>query len=392
MGVTGLKKLLKSKSSRSFFNIPITNFRGKRIAIDANNIMYMYMAVAQKDIIKNTDVAIETPNPLTIRKSWISSTLRFVGEWIRQGITPVFVFDGSINPMKMGTCEGRREKRNNAKTKIEVLRTDMRKDLLAVSKENVDKLRKELSNLVLISSDDADFYRGVLTSIGIPCLTAVDDAEKMCSILCHQKYVAAVYSKDGDCLAFNSPLIIDGYAQESDKDSMGYRIPLLSCIRVDNILEDLEFDLSQFIDMSIMMGCDYNNHKNIPGYGPVKCFNLISKFKSIDNLPSYLNISKLKHIGCREQFKHYDLSEDIYLDIGKMDHDVVHDYFELLGLTRNLRDISKIISEYNSTNDTEFIELNHIEAYIPPTSRFARYVTIETDNGKYKEIFLSFMD
>ena len=69
-------------------------------------------------------------------------------------------------------------------------------------------------------------------------------------------------------------------------------------IDYDNLLKELDFSKESFLDLCIMLGCDYNT--NIPNIGPEKSISLLRKHKTIDNID--IDKSILNHIRVRELF------------------------------------------------------------------------------------------
>lgn len=73
--------------------------------------------------------------------------------------------------------------------------------------------------------------------------------------------------------------------------------PVISQIKLKPILDKLEINMDQFIDMSILCGCDYCS--KISGIGPINALKLIKDHKSIEGVLSYINSTeklKEKHI------------------------------------------------------------------------------------------------
>jgi len=99
--------------------MPITKLGGKRIAIDANNWMYTNMAIARKKVVNNTNVLVEEPNVLEIRREWYLLALNFIIGFLTNNITPVFIFDGKHPIEKEATKAKRREDRQILKDKID---------------------------------------------------------------------------------------------------------------------------------------------------------------------------------------------------------------------------------------------------------------------------------
>jgi len=398
MGINGINKLIKRHSPDAFLVILISWLSGKRIAIDGNNWMYTNMAIARKKVIKKTDVSVQEPNPQQIRREWFLAAINFILTWISYNVTPVFIFDGDHPPEKADTKAKRRDARIAAKAKIDALYGQLKGDILARPANIIEELRKELRNYNFISGEDFELFQMVIKGIGIPCLKAIGDGERLCSTLCVEEQVAAVFSVDTDNLVYGCPLVIIGFADTCSYDNNGQRVPHLNCVRLDKALEGLKINHSLFVDLCIMSGCDYN--KNIPGYASINSYNLLQKYGSIDDLPRNFNIDCLKHIRCRELFSYVPsdllimssdtpndtdvIVENAYdglqlrqlenvgpLDINKHAITTARDYLEMAGISGQ---IDRIITSYShitpaSNGYIESLELSPAPKYTPPLRR-----------------------
>lgn len=308
MGIKGINTLLRRHAPDAFFTIPINALSGKRMAIDGNNWMYTNMAIARKKVINKTDVAVQEPNPQEIRREWFLAALNFVIGWLSYNVTPVFVFDGLHPPEKDETKSKRRDARVATRAKIDALYQQLNGDILERPANIIEELRKELRNYNFISNEDFELFKMVMRGIGIPCLQATGDGEQLCSSLCIEGKVAAVFSVDTDNLVYGCPLVITGYSETCSYDEYGNKVAHLDCVRLDRVLDGLKISHSMFVDLCIMSGCDFNT--NMPGYAAIKSFTLLQKYGSIDDLPRNLNTECLKHIRCREIFA-YSPSEQL---------------------------------------------------------------------------------
>lgn len=291
MGIKRINDLLKKQSPDCFVTIPITSFSGKRVAIDANDWMYTNMATARKKVIRYTDICLKEPDQCEIRKEWFSLAIKFISRWLSYNITPVFVFDGIHPTEKTQTKINRQNQRSTIRSEIDSIYEILKKDKSEWPVGIVDTLAKKLTNYNKISHEDFEIFKSVIKDLGIPCLQAIGDGERLCSALCLDHKVSGVFSVDTDNLAHGCPLLITAFSDQSH----------LKCVRVDKILSGLNLSQELFLDLCIMSGCDYNT--NIPGYGAGKSFNLLKKCGSIDFLPETLDITCLNHIRCRELFK-----------------------------------------------------------------------------------------
>jgi flap endonuclease-1 len=398
MGIKGINTLIKRYSPEAFFTLPITSLSGKRIAIDGNNWMYTSMAIARKKIINKINVSLEEPNPQEIRKEWFLLLINFLMGWLSYDITPVFVFDGTHPPEKDETKLKRKNARIATKIKIDALYKQIRDNTIERSESIIEELRKELRNYNFISTDDYELFRTIINRIGIPCLQATCDGEQLCSSLCIEGKVAAVFSVDTDNLVYGCPLIVTGYSQTFSYDEFGNKIDHLDCVRLDKVLNGLKVSHSIFVDLCIMSGCDFNT--NIPGYAAIKSFNLLQKYGSIDNLPRNLNITCLNYLRCRNIFSYVpseklivspDSSESSELpnlltdynisgsqliqrrnssfDIDKTAIITARDHLEIVGISGQMEKIIKCYDRFIIATDgyIEKLNLDPPPKYIPPT-------------------------
>jgi flap endonuclease-1 len=406
MGIKGINTLLKRYSPEAFFTIPITLLSGKRVAIDGNNWMYTNMAIARKKVINKTDITNQEPSTQDIRREWFLAALNFVLGWLSHNITPVFVFDGRHPPEKDETKAKRRDARIAARAKIDALYQQLRGDILTTPANIIEELKKELRNYNFISTEDFELFKMVMKGIGIPCLQAIGDGEHLCSSLCIEGKVAAVFSADTDNLVYGCPLVMTGFSETCSYDEQGNKVSRLDCVRLDKILDGLKFTHDLFVDLCIMSGCDFNT--NMPGYAAIKSYNLLQKCGSIDDLPRNLNTECLKHVRCRQIFAFApsdtliapldvsdpdpDLDDIIQtgyefiheqginkistdnsgpLDIDKRAIMTARDYLEIAGISGQ---IDRIIATYHHVTpaingSVELLELGPAPRYVPPPRR-----------------------
>merc|ERR1711937_849293 len=90
------------------------------------------------------------------------------------------------------------------------------------------------------------------------------------------------------------------------------KLPVLE-YNAEKLLEDLEMSREQFVDMCILLGCDYCD--SIKGIGPKKAFELITKHKSIEEILKVIDKEKYKvpdpfpFEGARDLFFNPDVTD-----------------------------------------------------------------------------------
>jgi 5'-3' exonuclease len=282
--------------------------------------------------------------------------LNFITKWLTYNITPIFVFDGKNKPSeKTDTISQRYEDRMSTRKKID----DSYQELRDTGRTSIEELRKNLGNHNHITHEEFELFKTILRGIGIPVIQAAGEAEKLCTSLCREEKVAAVFSEDTDNLVYGCPLMITGFSGKFQ----------LNCVRIDKVLQGLKMTYSTFIDLCIMSGCDYN--ANMPGYAIFNSYKLLLQYNSIDNLPSHLDISCLLHNRCREIFSYVasvNLMKDPTepLNLNKNTINELRDYLDTVGVSGQIPKLIKIYEKFESSNDGLIDNLNLTRVTLPP--------------------------
>ena len=361
MGINNINKFLKDKVSSAFCNLPINHFKGKKIAIDGAHWAFTNMAIARKIIVNKTDILHNEINDNDVIKEWFSLCLNFLLLLLSHNITPIIVFDGKNPIEKTDTKSERRESQTNYKNKIDTLKQQL-KD--TPTKDVAENLKKYMRNYIHILPENFSLFKNVIAGIGIPCIQARGEGEQLCSSLCIDGIVSAVFSADTDNLVYGCPLLLTNFK--------GGNVCEFESVKIDIILRELNISQKVFIDLCIMSGCDFNT--NMYGYGVAKSHTLLKKYGSIDLLPKNLDITCLNHIRCREIFTYISSSQlllhnysntknlddikldNIKLDDIKLDHEIFNfnnkslnkstEYFKMIGLISYINRFTTIYNNF----------------------------------------------
>lgn len=293
MGIKGLTTFAKERVPRAFCTHPITILRGKRVAIDAANWMYATLSTAIKNIVRVTNLRQDKPCRFRIVDEWLILASKNINNWLSNHITPVLVFDGPAPSEKDDTKKYRRQRRQNLKDIIDQCYATIEADPNC-DESVITTLRSALQGNLSMTTEEFTQFKSFFQQLGIPCLEAAGDGERLCCMLCREGKVTAVYSNDTDTMAYGSPLSIRSINYTRSRIT-------IDCIRTDYLLEGLNLTHAQFVDLCIMSGCDYNN--NMPGIASVRSYDLIQKYGSIDRLPDSFETECLNYQRCRELFQ-----------------------------------------------------------------------------------------
>lgn len=251
MGIKNLHKLL-TKWENVISETTIDDYKNKKIAIDISILIYQIIIA-----IRNTGTDIT--NSRGEITSHILGIFNKTISLIEMGIYPVYVFDGKPPNMKNTVLKSRREQRKKAKIKMSLALTS-------------DERIKYFKRSVVVTKKQLAECRHLLKLMGMPIVNAPEEADSQCAQLAKDGYVYGVSTEDMDILTFGAPRIIRNLASRKKN---------IIEINLKDILSNLDINYDQFIDLCILLGCDYC--PTIPGIGMKKSLQIIKKYDSIDN-------------------------------------------------------------------------------------------------------------
>jgi 5'-3' exonuclease len=358
MGIKNLTVILKKKDETISNEMKLSEFSGKIIAIDILTYLYKYVRVSGND--------------------WINIMSLFFYKLYKNKIKAVCIFDGKNIPedkitkrkerlLNLEKVKNKYEKVKKIKKElyekyekgIEITPNNISNEIVNVLKLNNLKEWKniDISNLskclnilkitekklknqcIKITDDYINLAKNLSEKFGFYVIYANEEAEKLCSYLCINKIVYAVLSEDSDVIVYGTPRILSKYSIKNEK---------LYYTDYNILLNKIDLTKSQFVDFCILCGSDYNNRTQIKNkttnknvnIGPVRAYNLIKKYKSIDNIID-INLEPLNHFKCREIFTIFN---NIYLN---------NNYnIKFLNIDKN--ELVNFLENYNCKMSTEF--------------------------------------
>lgn len=349
MGIKSINQFLKDKEVECFIErYSLSNFSGHRIAIDAANWCYMFIAGEHKDTVYKTKNIIddEVDREVTLQKMY-HKFLNFNILLLQNNIIPVWCWDGVAHDEKGPEREKRKKARDERKTRIKDLKekieavpfflrnasnlgnVDEHLRIQAVECKAMEKeLKSIISTQVFVTYEEMDIIRSIVEGLGIPSVQAEHEGEMLCAQLAVKGKVSAVWSSDTDNYAMGTPIMISGLNGYGPGKSS-----LVKIVSTQRILEKLELNQEQLREFCVMCGCDYNT--NIKNYGPKKAYDLLKRYGSIDAIQKNLeglDMTCLNHKVCIDYLTPKDLkisADTINVDIEKFNtqaKDVLHSF------------------------------------------------------------------
>ena len=193
-------------------------------------------------------------------------TLRIVDN----GIKPVYVFDGAPPKLKSGELAKRFARKAEATEAAEEAKeTGTAEEVEKFSRRTIRAPREH----------NAECKR-LLTLMGVPSIVAPTEAEAQCAVLARAGKIYAAASEDMDTLCFDSPILLRHLTFSEQKNEPIHEFHL------DRVLAGLAMDRRQFIDLCILLGCDYVDP--IPKIGPSTAVNLIREHGSLEKVVEFI--------------------------------------------------------------------------------------------------------
>ncbi len=257
MGIHGLSRVIADCAPGAIKEGAIGNYFGRKVAIDASMSIYQFLIAVRNEGNVLTNEAGETTSHLI---GMFYRTIRI----IEAGIRPIFVFDGKPPTLKSGELAKRLDKRAAS----EAAAADARE---VGDGELVDKFAKRTVKATRQHTEDC---KRLLKLMGVPIVQAPCEAEAQCAKLVAAGMAYASGSEDMDTITFGSAILLRHLTFSEAR-----KMPIVE-ISLEVLLRDMNLTMDAFIDLCILLGCDYCD--TIKGMGPKGALAMIRAHGSIE--------------------------------------------------------------------------------------------------------------
>ncbi|XP_054164803.1 flap endonuclease 1-like [Oppia nitens] len=257
MGILNLSRLIADMAPESIREVELKSLFGRRVAIDASMSIYQFLiAIRNKEQLMTNDSGETTSHLIGL----FYRTIKL----LEMGIKPIYVFDGKAPLLKSGELTKRAERRKEAENKLAE----------AVEEQDLENITKFNKRVVRVTRQHNSDCKKLLQLMGLPVIEAPSEAEAQCAQLCKEGLVYATATEDMDGLTFGSPRLIRNLTSSNNEKVKEYYL--------DKVLAGLGLTRDQFIDLGILMGCDYCD--SIKGVGGKKGLDLMKQYGSIEEI------------------------------------------------------------------------------------------------------------
>lgn len=293
MGIKQLYQVISENAPDAIKAGDIKNHFGRKVAIDASMSIYSFLIAVRSE---GQQLMSDTGETTSHLMGMFYRTLRMVDN----GIKPLYVFDGAPPKLKSGELA----KRTARKTEATEAHEEAKETGTA---EDVEKFSRRT---VRVTREHNAECKKLLKLMGIPYIDAPTEAEAQCAVLARAGKVYAAASEDMDTLCFEAPILLRHLTFSEQRKE-----PIQE-IHLSRALEGLDMDRAKFIDLCILLGCDYL--EPIPKVGPNTALKLIRDHGSLEKVVEYIqNDPKKKYVipedwpyqDARELFLHPDVRD-----------------------------------------------------------------------------------
>ena len=249
MGIRGLNSFIKKTCPECVSINNINKYSGQTFAIDASILLYKFRYMSHLN-----------------ENSYITGLINRIHYYLQHNIIPVFVFDGKPPDEKRETLKKRANIKNKIKIKIESLN----------EYDNKQEILKLNNQLIYVNKYHILECQKLLDILGIPYITAPDEAEKFCVYLYNKQLVDYIVTDDTDVLTFGGYKIIKTNIKNNICEA-----------DLNILLNKLNYSNKKFIDFCILSGCDY-----LPFIPNLAINTVYSLFKKYDKIEDIIKLNK----------------------------------------------------------------------------------------------------
>ncbi|XP_061464259.1 flap endonuclease 1-like isoform X2 [Rhineura floridana] len=235
MGISKLAELIKDYAPDAVSSVRLEEYRGRVVALDTSVAIYQFHT-AMPEIINRHGQNIRALQGLFYRTFHL----------LENGIKPVFVFDGKPPDLKQRVLAKRAAARRKAAD--------------STTGEEPQQLPKR-------------DWETLLSCLGVPYVQAPAEAEATCAALVKSGHAWCTATEDMDALPFGSSRLLR---------HLNVKKRVFEEISLPVLLQKLGITQEQFVDLCILLGCDYC--EKIRGIGPKKALKLLQKHENIEHI------------------------------------------------------------------------------------------------------------
>ncbi|MFW6458684.1 MAG: flap endonuclease-1 [Halodesulfurarchaeum sp.] len=283
MGLADLRQLAVISA------VPYDDLEGTVVAVDAHNWLYRYLTTTVKftrEDVYTTTAGEEVANLIGV--------VQGLPKFFENDLTPVFVFDGGVTDLKSAEVERRREKREEAETRMKEAKAAG--DPIAAAR--LESRTQRLTDVIHRTTRD------LLGLLDVPVVEAPAEGEAQAATMArNDPAIDYAGSEDYDTLLLGAPLTLRKLTTSDDPELMDF----------EATLETHGITWSQLVDVGLLCGTDFN--EGLRGYGPKTALSAVKEHGDLwgvlDAEDEYIEYAD----RIRELFLEPNVTEDYAIDL-----------------------------------------------------------------------------
>ena len=261
MGIKNLNRYLKDKCSKNaIYKTKLTTFEDKTLVIDTS--IYLYQFIGENALMENMYLFI------SIMKSC--------------KITPIFIFDGKPPQEKQELIKERTAKKKVAENKFKELSKTLEDNKMNESDRRVVEVELDALKRQFIRVQDRDIVnvKRLMDAYGVVYYDAPNEADELCAYFVKMGLAYGCISDDMDMFLYGCPVVLRNFSLLNQS---------VYCYETSTILDDLGMTESQFREILVISGTDYNTKMETTLYETLKWFHQYKNYinHSIANNKQY---------------------------------------------------------------------------------------------------------
>jgi len=282
--------------------LPWDALAGRTLAVDGYNAVYQFLATLRQ---QDGQLFCDAEGHVT---SHLMGVFYRTTSLLREGVLPVWVFDGKPPERKVGTIR----ERIVAKEKAEGQWQE------ALAAGDLETARRKAAQTSRLTRPMVEELRQLLTALGVPSIQAPGEGEAQAASMAARGTVWATASEDYDSLLFGSPKLVRGLAARG----RGGTSPGAQLIDRSEMLATLGINDEELILLGVVIGTDFND--GVRGYGPKKALKLVQEHLGFRPTIEKVGLSLAEAEEVAEIFRHPSSIEVTPPAFGPVDEAAVH--------------------------------------------------------------------
>ncbi|KAF4715418.1 Rad2 nuclease [Perkinsus olseni] len=281
----GVKNLLQYLKGCTATKQNISDFKGKRVGIDAMCWMHRGAIACCFELVSGRE-----------SDKFLTFFLRMIALLQGYDVTPVVVFDGCRMP---GKAEEEIKRGESRATAAESAKAMIEAAGITQATQMTGEVRTKCMQAIRITNKMIRKVMCALQALGVEFIVAAYEADAQLGYMYSAGLVDAVISEDSDVLAYGCKMMIAkldqagdcqvidlswalvGNASKGHRNEPGSRLPLkeLRAKYGADLANLRDWTKEMFIDACVLAGCDYSHACNLKGMGIKTAMKLVNKYK-----------------------------------------------------------------------------------------------------------------